>query len=125
MNIKVFFFTQSELLPKDDSLSLLVGTNPDSAMTSIVEINNRTWSHSVFQLPTQGEPSIISGELDASSRGLRLLVLEQERKRGGGGVYEYVQIGPSRFIERSVEPDLPRPVIASTVCEWRRGGGGG
>ena len=113
--------TWLEYLPKDDSLSLLVGTNPDSAMTSIVEINNRTWSHSVFQLPTQGEPSIISGELDASSRGLRLLVLEQERKRGGGDLYEYVQIGPSRFIERSVEPDLPRPVIASTVCEWRRG----
>ncbi len=111
-----------EYLPRDDSLSLLIGTNPDSTTTSIVEINNRTWSHSVLQLPTQGEQSILSEETDRPGGSLRLLVFEEERTHTGGELYEYVQIGPSRFIERTVEPNLPRPLIAATTCRWRPDG---
>jgi hypothetical protein len=111
-----------DYVPKNDSIVLLLGTNPDAAATSIIEMNTRSYSHTVVELPTQGEQSILSARVDPASQFLHLMVLEHERGHAGGEIIEYEQIGPSRFIERSVDLQLKLPIIAAATCDCNRDG---
>ena len=102
-----------DYVPKNDSLAVFIGTNPDAPSTSIIEINTRSFSHSLVDLPMQGEQTILSARIDPSSQYLRLTVLEHDRPREGGELIEYEQIAPTRFIQRSVAAKFDHSLMAA------------
>jgi VCBS repeat protein len=111
-----------EFVPKNDSIALFLGTGSETTKTSIVEINTRTYSRTVVGLPSQGDQTILSARVDSATRFLHLMILEHERAQASGEFIEYEQIGPARYIERSIASHLSPPILAATMCDCIRNG---
>ena len=111
-----------EYRPKNDSIAILLGAGSDTTTTSIIELNTRSYSSTAVSLPTQGAQTILSGRIDGGSGFLHLTVFEHERIQGGGEFIEYEQIGPARFIERSIPTHLGASIAGAAMCDCIRKG---
>lgn len=100
---------------RDDSTMLLIGTDPEGRLISIMQLNTNNLSRRSFSLSTQGPAQILSIRLDSVSGHLEIVALEHEVESRRTTLVAFEQIAPARFIERDITPKLQTRLLAAVI----------
>lgn len=104
--------TQLSQVWRNDTMAILLASDPLDRSASIVEIHTDDYSHRSYPLPLREGSDLVSIEAEGPSGSLKILALEHEARRSRSAVIEFEQIAPSRFIERTCTPQLPAALSA-------------
>ncbi len=101
----------------NDTMAVLLLTDPSEHLSSIAEIQTSDFSHRSFALPLREESDLVSVDADPATGTLQIYALEQESRHHSLSLIEFEQIAPSRFIERTCTPALP---VSLSACVMTR-----
>lgn len=107
-----------ESLSLNDSTAVIVATASGAGNITILEVDTRRFSHSSYILPTEGEVGILSLHADSAHQLLHILAVVHEGMPAHTSLIEFEQIGPSKFVERTVSVQKEENLLSATVGDF-------
>lgn len=100
-----------------DATTLLT-THPTADKIAVVHLVPAVERSITYAMPTGKNPHVLLGNIDSVSHTLQILVRYEVPRAGSVSLSLFEQLSGRRFLERSLQPDLPTRISALTALDF-------